>query len=399
MKYYNKIIHSAIFFISISFTIVNGQTNHKLQPKELDKNNKLELTGLIPGLMDGETVSLYEFSYPVKEDSWKLVDSESVKNGKFYFQYHVTDGPRLFRFDFSKHGHVIVIPFANEKVFISSSKNINDISPNLITNIFEYIKFDGSQIANDHLYLTGLLRTWYYSTSYINGAIRRFTDSTKSKENLRHIVGLLQAKELLNKGAAETLVSPPVRKLIPYFFSDLPFQMQRESLFVDIYKRLDEETKNSYYGKIMHELIPLCIGQSALDFNYSTPEEKFVSLSEVVKKNKLTILHFWSSRSIDRKRIHKEILDLFQKYHKQGLDVVSISLDANPNKWKQALQEDKIPGYQICDFKEEESIAAQLYKMVPKNTVNVLIDGNGKILGWDIDGAKLFGYVYRIFGE
>jgi hypothetical protein len=137
----------------------------------------------------------------------------------------------------------------------------------------------------------------------------------------------------------------------------------------------------------------------APNFKFVPKDGNETSLNNIVKKNKLTILHFWSNGSIERDRIHGELVRAYSKYKSKGLEIISVSLDANPEKWTRVIQQDKIPGYQTCDFKEEEGPIAQLYKMDPKSTVNVLIDQDGKIVAWDVDGPALFGYLYQIFGE
>jgi peroxiredoxin len=356
--------------------------------------NRLELTGIIPGLKEGEVVYLKKWDvgkhFPV------LLDSVEVQKGKFFFQYFINDGPRLFWIQFSKHNQIIPVALNNEKVLITYDKDIDSIEDQ---NAFKYVKVDGSETARQYLYSNlALYFQWVFGIKKIDAEIRKVTDYINSKENLIFISGLLKAKELMNLNISQIFSSQPVKEAIPILFDNIPLQFQRDNLFIGAYSKFDDRLKNSYYGKLMKECLPLCNGQNAPEFTFEADNKSYL-MTEVVKKNKLTILHFWSNTSVDRKRIHAELSSAYNKYRTKGLEVVSVSLDANQEKWRKVIQEDNLPGYQICDFKEEESPIAKLYKIDPKWTVNILIDQNGKMIAWDVDGPALFGYLFKIMGE
>lgn len=371
---------------------IMAQTNSKATYKD---SNKLELTGNIPGLINGESVILS--IWDAKLRSRVVVDTGTVKDGKFHLQHTIDRGPRLFWIQFSNHPHIVALPLDNEKVTISYDKNIDSIKDN---SAFQHLRTDGSKIAKQFLYLGYALRnTWYYSRNKMEAAILAYKDSTLDEVNLSHIAGLIKAKGMLNQTVGEILISQPVQEVIPEFFDNLPVNFQRESFFISVYNHLTQKIKESYYGEIMKEKIALCNGQTAPDFGFSTIDGKALHLNEIIQKNKLTVLHFWSNGSTDRKRIHGELSEAYKRYHNKGLEVVSVSLDANPEKWKRIVREDQIPGLQTCDFREEESPVAQLYKMDPKNTVNILIDQNGKMIAWDMEGPELFGYLFELFGK
>jgi peroxiredoxin len=405
MKFIIK-VSLVITFISLTLDGLFGQTSQAsqtfqtVQTEKKDKK-KLQFTGLLPGLKEGEKILILKFFYPLTEDSWKVIDTAVAHNGRFYFEHRMNDGPRLFKFHFSEHNCFIVTALDNEKVTLTSERDIDDYAPpKTATSVGEFLKFDGSKTADHFYYLSGaVFRIWYWSIGSINYKIKKFKDSSYSKTNLTTISGLLDAKSSVSSAARESMTWPFIRRLTPELFTECQGEMMRDSIWVSIYNALDEETKNSYNGKIMKEYIPLCMGQPALDFSFTAADNKQMSLNEVIKNNKLTILHFWSNGSLDRVRIHNELQQAYKKYKNKGLELISVSFDANPEKWKRAIQSDKIPGYQVCDFKEEESPLSKLYQMHPLSTVNILIDQNGKMLAYDVEGPALFGHLYRFFKE
>jgi peroxiredoxin len=396
-----SIIIKCLFLLALSLSVelLAAQFAKEMDLNKTDADDKLDLSGTIPGLFEGEKIYISQFNYPLDQNSWRVIDSVSVKESKFFFQYHLDNGPRLFNITFPRHHNkFLIVALGNEKVSISSKKSLDEIPSE---TIFEFVRIDGSDIANEFIYLNfGLFRPWFYTSGSIDEAIHKLNEQTYNNLDLQRILGLFQAQRLLNKQIGNILLYlGPKRKLTPAFFVDCPTQMKRESFWVPLYDKLDDDSKKSYNGRIMQDLLPLCNNQPAPNFTFVTNTQKTISLNEICKQNKLTILHFWSNSSRERKRIHQELTEVYKKYQDKGLEIINVSLDANPEKWKRAILEDKIQGYQTCDFKEEESPIAKLYKMEPKSAVNILIDQNGKLIAWDIDGAKLFGQLYEVFGE
>jgi peroxiredoxin len=392
MKYSKMIILVTIFTAII--LSANTQTVKQVTFKGPSEKEKLELTGTIPGLRDGETVILKRLEIGGRPD---LIDSAKVTDGKFYFQYHIDNAPQYFTITFSKHLPFIALPLINEKTFLTSKTSLDDMQQ---TNFVDYITVDGSKTFEDWIYIgLGVGRTWYQTNQFINGTINKYKDSTLSKERLQYIAGLLKAKQALAVSASIALDYEPNRDIVPLFYRNQSSEIQHSSVWPDIFTKLSEDARKSFYGKLMSDCMPICEGQPAPNFTFVSNDNNSMSLNDIVKKNKLTILHFWSNGSVERARIHNELQTAYKKYKVIGLEVVSISLDANPEKWKKAIKEDKIPGIQSCDFKEDESPIAILYKMDPRNTVNVLINENGKIIAWDVDGPAFFGHLYTLFGE
>lgn len=391
-----------VVYVSLFQLSLHGQPFQKIANTEPQSQQNLELKGILAGMKEGEKVVIRKFFYPFTgEDSWKVVDTVYVKDGRFDFVHKMVDGPRLFNFSFSEHNCYIVVALGGEKVTLSSDRDIDSYaSPNTATSVGEFLKFDGSKTADEFLYLdNAVLRVWYWSFGGVNNLIRQFKDSSLSPSTLSHVAGLLSAKSSISNAARSSMVFPFVRKLTPELFTECQGEMMRDSIWVSIYNKLDDETKNTYNGKIMKEYLPLCMGQLAPDFSFQTSGNKTMKLSDISKNNKCTIVHFWSNGSANRREIHKDLADAYQKYHSKGLEVVSVSFDGNEVKWKRGIQEDKIPGMQTCDFKEEESPIAKLYNVDPRSTINLLIDKNGKMVAWDVDGPALFGHLYKLFKE
>jgi peroxiredoxin len=400
MSFLSKIIY---FLIAIIFSkLTNAQTSYISQINNDKSHQILKITGEIPGLQENEPVILKKYFHPFSTTSWRTVDTAYLKNSQFVFEHHLTDGPRLMMIYFPKHRKFAISTLGNENVIINSNWKIDEMPKETIA---EFLQFNGSESATDFLYMMAIDRLWIQCVSRINSSLRNYRDSILSKENLKHVWDFITAKRLIANGIqllfTDNFYAKRNTGMCELFAECGDADRKYDSLWARVYNSLDEQTKNSYYGKLLGEHINLFMGQSAPDFSFKTPDNKLSSLKKISQSNKVTILHFWSNQSdfADLGKYHKEISDLYEKYHLKGLEVVNVSLDANPIKWKRTINEQNIPGFQICDFKEEESEPAVLYKITPKDITNILIDPNGKIIAWDVEGPQLFAYLYSIFKE
>jgi peroxiredoxin len=387
----NKLIFTSFVFILFTFTGIFAQTS--LQRPDVNSSG-LNINGKINGLKDGETV--YLNIWDAKKRSDITVDSAIVTNGEFKLNYAITDAPRLFWIRFSKHHHIMAIPLGNESVSIVYEKNIDYLKDQ---SIFRYMNITGSEVARQFWYLEyGVKDCWYYTGKKLDNEVRKYKDSLLTKDNLSYIAGVLNAKDLLNKTIGEILLGRPVQENIPELFDNVDNEVKREGFFHDVFYQLPKHIQDSYYGKLMKEELPLCMGQPAPDFKFTTDAGKTITLKDVIKNNKVTILHFWSNGSVQRNRIQDELVNVYKKYKSKGLEVVSVSSDFNVNQWKNAVQVGKLPGYQIFDQKQDMLIS-EMYKIDPQWTINILIDQNGKMLRFDADGPALLGYLFQLFGE
>jgi len=83
----------------------------------------------------------------------------------------------------------------------------------------------------------------------------------------------------------------------------------------------------------------------------------------VVSKNKITLVHLWASNSYHIEDYRNELLTLYEKYHKKGLEVIGLSADTDPRKWKIGMLD--IPWLNVSDLKGDKGIVQQVYREFP----------------------------------
>ena len=130
------------------------------------------------------------------------------------------------------------------------------------------------------------------------------------------------------------------------------------------------------------------VGQPYLDFTQETPEGDLLSLSELVGKSKLLLVDFWASWCGPCRAENPNVVEVYNKYHEKGFDVLGVSLDMQKDSWIKAIQDDGLIWHNISDLKYWNNEAAKSYGIssIPSN---LLLDENGIIIAKNLRGEDL----------
>jgi len=149
------------------------------------------------------------------------------------------------------------------------------------------------------------------------------------------------------------------------------------------------------------------VGQPAPDIKMESPDGKTYALSDL--KGKVVLLDFWASWCGPCRKANPHVVQLYDKYNKQGFEVFSVSLDGiNPRsrggktpdqlakqlegskqRWIQAIEKDKLKWpYHVSDLQHWTSAPARMYGVsgIPRT---FMIDKDGVIAAVNPRGAAL----------
>lgn len=166
-----------------------------------------------------------------------------------------------------------------------------------------------------------------------------------------------------------------------------------------MYNGLDESLKNSKPGKaiklkIAQLKIPT-VGSSApgapatkwrTDFSAPNPEGKNISLKESL--GKVTIVDFWASWCGPCRRENPNVVALYNELHSKGLNIIGVSLDEDPIKWKEAIAKDKLTWTHVSNLKGWEEPIAKQYK-VESIPATFILDQSGNVVAQGLRGDEL----------
>ena len=146
-----------------------------------------------------------------------------------------------------------------------------------------------------------------------------------------------------------------------------------------------------------HKLKMFEPGNEVPNITQNDPFGNSRSLSDL--RGSVVLIDFWAAWCRPCRAENPNVVRLYNKYHNDGFDVFSVSLDKSKDKWEQAIETDGlIWKNHVSDLKYWKSEAAQLYN-VSSIPFTVLIDKEGKVIATKLRGTALEAKLKEIFGH
>ncbi|WP_282015424.1 TlpA disulfide reductase family protein [Marinifilum flexuosum] len=151
------------------------------------------------------------------------------------------------------------------------------------------------------------------------------------------------------------------------------------------YDLFSEEIKNCPLGKEIKSEIKKNLlgapGNMAVGFHKKDINNKEISLEEF--KGQYVLLDFWASWCKPCRAGNPHLIDLYNKYHKKGIEFIGVASDDNNiPAWHKAVKKDQIGIWRhiLSGTKDQGDDIGSSYAIHTLPT-KILIDPNGKIIG------------------
>lgn len=301
-----------------------------------------------PGINDGVFI--------IKGDKGEVLYGGSIKNGKLKLDYQPIEQTGYFTLNVSDRAKTTTpVPF--EVYLEPGNYTIETSAP----TIRAYPQITSTSAIQNEL-------ADYYRAVYANNKVQRPDELEKTT-----------LKDFVNKNPNSVTAA---HLMLHLAYDEDP------ATYYAIYKKMSEDTRNSFEGKELGErlsqLIKLFPGQPAPPINGKSPEGKAFKVADINKK--IYLVEFWKSGNELSRMNHSEgdlknFLSNIPKH--KDLGMIGISLDEKRDWWTSAIFDDKVTYPQFSDLKGNESVNAVNWgiKRIP---TYYLVDGNWKILDKDI---------------
>ncbi|NQX38480.1 Thiol-disulfide isomerase or thioredoxin [Pedobacter steynii] len=122
----------------------------------------------------------------------------------------------------------------------------------------------------------------------------------------------------------------------------------------ELYNKLSAAGKATEKGKELNAMIQgtknSVLGSTVADFTLYDIEGKAISFSKY--KGRYVLVDFWASWCSPCRASFPRLKHVYEKLHKKGLEILSVSIDADKKNWLKAVGEDNLPWTQVLDTKQ-----------------------------------------------
>lgn len=146
---------------------------------------------------------------------------------------------------------------------------------------------------------------------------------------------------------------------------------------------LEDVKQQAAAKKIRNALVE---GARFPDFEVNDLDGKPLSIANY--KGKVVLIVFWASWYRPSVRELPNMLKAYEEHHKDGFEIIGISLDEDKGKLEKSLKDNKIPWPQYFDGKGWDNRLALKFG-VNSIPAMFLVDGEGNIIGRDLRGSAL----------
>lgn len=351
--------------------------------------NEYIITGTVKGVADGKTVVLEKQD---ETGQLKPIDTVKIKDGKFTIKGSAKEPEIMLLQVEALQGKV---PFVLENGDIEVNVDKDSIQKSKLSGTFnndvfskfnvDVVKFQKESQKKMMAFQNANMAKMKAAqeakdTITINKLMKEY--QVIQKEGMDFYVKFAEAnpKALISALIVDSMLNDPSVDLAraKKIFASFSPELKKYKPGKSIQSKLDKIAKPVAAA--------VEVGTIAPNFSAPNPEGKSISLKESL--GKVTIIDFWASWCNPCRAENPNVVALYNEFHSKGLNIISVSLDKDSKKWKEAIAKDKLSWNQISNLKDFQDPIAITYGInaIPSTYI---LDAKGTIVAKDLRGAEL----------
>lgn len=326
----------------------------------------------------------------LKDSSFAYIDSAEVNDGKFIFKGEQIDEPFVITIwlnDKKGGKEPLCSSFYLENSEISLSGDLKKRGEIKITGSKETIadRDINSKAGFSKRYVQ--IQNIFFNAQNNNrnipdDSVTALSGELRALEKVRKESLLNDIKNHSDSYAALSVLLQNVNQFSPTELNELYNLFSEKIKKYPSYQRL---------GRIVNSSTLLAIGTPLKDFTLSDTSGAKHNLKSL--KGQFVLVDFWASWCAPCRKQIPALKKIYEENKLKSFQIVGVSIDEDENKWKQALNLEKMPWVNVLGEKGGWAKETYLITAIP---ANFLLDTEGKIIGKDLSMAELKSTLERL---
>lgn len=349
------------------------------------QSQTFSIEGKVNQNLNGKFIKLY-----YEDAKAKKADSVAIKNGSFKLGGNVT-APVVAKLTLGNQedGDRIDLFLSTGNIRVVAKDSIHYAAVTGSKLVLEHDLLVKRLMPNEDKIYNGL-SVWKKmpegaeKKAYLNKMVAGFDEYSRTKREIVHQF----VKEYPASYVSLHYLNQLAPKSIANYETTYPY-------FAKLSPAVKETPLGKEFGARLLETKGKLTGEAFIDFVSTTPDGKQLSLKEIITKNKYTLVDFWASWCGPCRKENPHVVKTFKDFKDKGFTVLSVSLDDDGKKWKDAIEKDGMPWYHVSSLMGWKEPAAILYNVraIPQN---VLVDCDGKIVATNLRAEALYNKVQEL---
>ena len=350
------------------------------------QTNGFVLKGKISGVKEGQWVYLTDMDQQV------VYDSIVIKNGIFEFQ-GIVKLPELRCLTIYKNlqnqeawNGIIALPIFVENTLVTVEAPYEKMPTKGDSQLSTEVKVKGGPIHEQYaLYMKGYLELYQqYCDLYSRYGTAYYYHKGTEEEIFRMVKEIDKIRENIFRYQADFIHRYPQSPVVRYVVENMAVERYGRKEAERLVSYFPEEMRDTEEGQALEKNLlnkTLYLNDPLPDVRMLDLEGQLVPLVDLVEKGRYTLVEFWASWCGPCRSDIPHLKETYEKYHPQGFDIISVSIDDSSESWKKAVKEEKMLWKQLRDTGgkqfDKNGIRAFGVMGVPSG---FLIDPSGKVI-------------------
>jgi thiol-disulfide isomerase/thioredoxin len=330
-------------------------------------------------------------------DRSTVIDSATIKRNRFKFSTTIT-GPEFLQVRLNNNDFIGLLASPGEEInldFRSSPLVMNytvsgSAGSDLIRGLDQYlfttkVKLDSltklyTGLSDDEIAVQGA------------GLEKAYVDAVEAqrKHNIEFILGnitsLASIKALYQRIDENTYVlyQPRDLQFLKIVSDSLSVKYPVSKHVRALKENVTSELNRMYIDRLTS--IATEVSPTKVDPVLPDTQGKMIRLSSL--RGKYVLVTFWATTSEDCLAELSALKNIYSLYHARGLEIYQVSLDADPNRWKNVVKFEDIPWISVRE-EDPGNPAYAIAMNISRVPSNLLFDPEGNVINTNLFGRNL----------